>query len=306
MLNLYISHTKADGPHLKRLLEHLRPLQEKYYLRVWYDHPALQPVVPFPWNVLFFWYAPKKHTTPFHHDMSKELEQAHIYLFLTSHHSVNTPWIEQEEVPRAVERFQRLGNRYVRIFPISVSASQWRKTSRLANFPSLGPPGKAMNQIQPVEDGWNVLMEQLRPIIEEMRRNLMEENKRLGQPVSTFLQPPPAWEEKPPQIIPLPQWMGWGILALLLWAITNWYTQSCKPRYEPYWPKLDPKPIEAPRTMPVRPPEPVPVVPREQPSNIPDEVPLGTDPGSVTPKVQPTTPLPKTKVMPIDSASPKK
>lgn len=253
LLNIYISHAPADRRYVLQLVEWLKPMQEKYFFRIWYDHPEPPPVVPFPWNVLFFWYSPHRHRLPYHRDLLQEAEQAHIYLFFVSQKSIHTHWIEQEEVPRAVERYQQHGRNYVRIFPVLLSASQWKQESRLAAFPTLGPPGRTINQVQPSEDAWLSLIEQLRPVIVELRQNLMEEHKRLGLPLASFNSPPPPWSDTPKQVIPLPNWIGWVIMAVIFWSLFNWFSNQCTPQYKPYWPKRNPPQEEFRRENPVLP-----------------------------------------------------
>jgi hypothetical protein len=267
LLHLYISHTPADAKYALELREWLRPMEEKYHLRIWYNHKEPTPVLAFPWNLLFFWVNPSQYRRlPYHRDLTKEAEKAHIYLFLISQKSITTAWIEQEEVPRAVDRYQRLGNQYIRIFPVMLSASQWKMQSRLAGFPTLGPPGRALNQVNPREDALNAIAEQLRPVIEELRRNHIEENKRLGLPINTFNQPAPPWDDTPLEIVPFPNWLGWIVLIAILASVANWYSSYCKPRYAPYYPSLDPEPVEYDRsrdpmntTPAVKPPTEIPV-----------------------------------------------
>jgi hypothetical protein len=239
-------------------------MQDKYHFRVWFNHKEPRPVVPFPWNVLFFWYNPSRlRAGAYHRDMPKEIEQAHIMIFLTSQKSITTGWIEQEEIPRAVERYQKFGQRYVRIFPLLVSPSQWKQHARLAAFEPLALGGKAINQIEPEEDAWLKIVEALKPVIEELRRNWMEEHKRLGLPTQTFLEPPPPWEEQAQAVVPLPNWIGYATLAALFWGLSNWYTEGCKPKHEPYYPKRYEIEDEYPRTPYQAPPTQQEVVPRD-------------------------------------------
>lgn len=265
LLNLYISHAPADKQFVVKFMEWFKPMQEKYYVRVWYNHPEPEPIVPFPWNVLFFWYSPPRSGRPYHRDLLKEVDQAHIYLFFTSQKSITTGWIDQEEVPRAVDRYQQHGRNYIRIHPVVVSASQWKTHSRLAAYPTLGPAGgKAMNQVTPTEDGWNGLMDQLKPIIEELRRNHIEENKRLGHSIKSFNTTPPPWGDTPQKVLPLPNWIGWVMVVAIFWSVSNWYAGQCKPQYKPYWPKKNPPQEEYRRENPVRPPVDI-IVPQAAP-----------------------------------------
>lgn len=267
LLNLYISHAPADAKYAVEIREWLRPMEEKYHFRIWYNHPEPSPVLAFPWNILFFWINPGSYKRyPYHRDLEQEVQQAHIYLFLTSQKSITTPWIEQVEVPSAVDRYQRLGNTFIRIFPVVLSSSQWKMQSRLAGFPTLGPPGMALNQVQPREDALNALAEQLRPVIEELRRNHIEDYKVQGLPVNTFNQPAPAWNDTPDEIVPFPNWLGWIIIFGIILSIANWYANHCKPQWKPYYPTIGTEnpevydrkngPLE--RTPPVKPPSEIP------------------------------------------------
>ncbi|MEY3240909.1 MAG: hypothetical protein RIR11_2347 [Bacteroidota bacterium] len=90
MLHLYISHAPADKRYVAEFMEWIAPLQVRYNLRIWYDHPEPDPVVPYPWNILFFWYSPRSRKRPYHRKMHEELEQGHIFLFFTQpkiHHN---------------------------------------------------------------------------------------------------------------------------------------------------------------------------------------------------------------------------
>ena len=264
MINVYISHAPADRKYVFKLLEWLRPLEQKYYLRIWFDHPEPAPVVPFPWNILFFWYNPPRSGRPYHKDLPQKVSEGHIYLFLTSQKAINTKWIEQDEAPTAVERYQRYGDRYIRVYTIDVSPSPWRHYSRLNGFPRMGLPGKAINQVKPEEEAYLAIVEQLRPVIEELRVNWMEETKRLGHPLDEFNKPALPWNEVPYRVVPLPNWIGWVVLFFLFWTVANYYADNCKPRYPQYWPKKEIPPEEFPRKVPNYPSNDTTVIPGER------------------------------------------
>ena len=233
-------------------------MQEKYNLRIWYNHPEPVPEIPFPWKILFFWYQPKGSPYPYHRDLHTELEMAHIYLFFTSQHTVSLPWIESEAVSRAIGRYKTYGNRYIRIFPVLVSASQWSTFSDLVAFPTLGPSGKMVNQMADGEY-WEALLAQLKPVIEDLTRNHKEENKRLGLPVDPK---PLPWNDPPSVLVPFPQWVGWAMLFGIFFSMARFYDSNCTRKLPPGAPLRNPVPEEYRRENPVKPPEDL-IVPRD-------------------------------------------
>jgi hypothetical protein len=259
LINFYISYAPQDKAYLDAFLAKIRPMQEKYALRIWYNHPEPVPEIPFPWKILFFWYKPNPSNLPYHRDLHLEAEQAHIYLFFTSQHTLSIPWIEAEELRRATARYQDLGNRYIRIFPVLLSSSQWNVFSGLTSHPTLGPVGRTLNQLPNQEDGWDTMLEQLEPVIKELRRNHMEENKRLGLPV----EPPPApWNDTLQELVPFPKWIGWAMIVAILFSLTRFADKQCTRKLPPGRPHRDPSPEEYRRENPYQKPDEI-VLPRD-------------------------------------------
>lgn len=227
MLNVYISYAPDDWRQLSTLLQWLRPLEEQYFLRIWFNHsPPQPPELPTPWNYIFFWYHPARSRTPYHPDLPEKASEAHIYLFLTSYKSLLVPYIEQLEIPLAVDHYTAEGDQYVRIFPILLSPSHWQKHSRLAGFKPLGT-GRSLAEIQPPEQGYLQITESLRGVIETLRRNWMERYRIEGLPLDEFHQPaPPPLPEG--NFVTLPGWAGWLVILLILLSVTNWYTTHCR------------------------------------------------------------------------------
>ncbi len=247
MIRLYISYAPADKASLETLLQWLQPLQEKYFLRIWHNP------VPKPWSRLpYRW-----------DDMIDQLESAHIYLFLTSYQALSTAYIAQEEIPRAVARHIEHGENFVRIYPVLLAPSHWKKHSGLAGFKPLGGPLSLAEQ-QPPEKGYLQIVEQLEGVIVELRRNWMEEYHRLGMPLDEFSQAAlPQGEE--PGLRPLPGWASLVLLMALFYLVTSWYFSGCAPRMYylytpesmPYQPTPDQyfreNPVEAPIDVAPRP-----------------------------------------------------
>lgn len=249
MLQLYISCAPADRKVRDKLLTWLKPLEEKYFLKIWYDtgYPQLPPFPP-AWQLLLFWYKPPKPEFPYHPELPAQAKSSHIYLFVTSHSSLITSYIDQVEVTAAVDRYVQMGEELVRVFPVLASPSVWQKHSRLSGFRVLGPAA-SLAKVTPEEEGYKLILEQLEPVIAELRQNWIEEHRRAGLPTDVFFKPPQK-EIANTGITPLPGWAGWVILLGIIYAVTAWYTNYCAPRMyhgirreipvggdrpEPYW-----------------------------------------------------------------------
>ncbi len=192
--------------------------------------------------------------------MLSNLEEAHIYLFLTSDQSLKAGYIQQEEVPRARAQYAEHGDRYVRIFPILVSPSKWEKHSGLAGFKPLGG-SKTLAEWKTDESGYQLLVHRLEDVVQELRRNWMEEYHRIGLPIEAFSHPelpPPAAAT----LKPIPGWAGLVLLLVIFYMVTSWYLSGCAPRmYHLYAPEslpYQPLPERYFRENPVQPPEEVP------------------------------------------------
>ncbi|MCC6460495.1 MAG: toll/interleukin-1 receptor domain-containing protein [Saprospiraceae bacterium] len=249
MLRIYISHALADRPVLEKLLRWLKPLEEQYGLDVFYNTPAYAVRLPYHWD-----------------DMLDHLETAHIYLFLISYQSLSSSYIEQEEVPRAVERFIAQGDAYVRILPVLVTPSHWDKQSRLAGFKPLGDKKLALSEVDPEEQGYLSLIEQLRQVIIELQRNWLEEQHRQGQ-LEANNSRQDLYEAEAPEFTPIPGWASVVLVLVIFYMVTSWYFKGCAPRmYHNYVPKempYQPEPDRYLRDHPLRSPEDVPLRPNE-------------------------------------------
>ncbi len=247
MLRIYISYAPADRPYLDTLLKWLQPLKEKYFLRIWHNPiPLPGAVLPYQWDA-----------------MLDNLEASHLYLFLTSYHSLSTAHIEQEEIPRAVERHVKFGDELIRVYPVLLSPSQWKKHSGLASYTPLEPQ-QTLAGLKPDENGYLALVEQLEEIVITLRRNWMEEHRRLGLPLDEFSKPAtPSAEAQ--GLKPIPGWVSVALLFVILYLVTGWYFEGCAPRmyfmYTPESMPYQPPPERYLRENPVREPVDVPFPP---------------------------------------------
>lgn len=249
MLRIYLSHALADRPVLEKLLRWLQPLGDQYALDIFYNTPAYAVQLPYHWD-----------------EMLDQLETAHIYLFLVSPHALKTSYIEQEEVPRALERFAAQGKAYVRILPVLLSPSAWDKQSKLAAFEPLGGKKQILSQSDPEEQGYQVLIGALRQVITELQRNWLEEQHRQG-PLEPDTYRPGLPEPQAPEFTPIPGWASVVLMLAIFYMVTSWYFKGCAPRmYHHYVPKempYQPDPERYLRDYPLHPPQDVPLRPNE-------------------------------------------
>jgi hypothetical protein len=262
MLTIFISHAQEDEKVLLELLDWLKPMQEKYCLRIRYNRKMPKTHLAFPWNWLLFWYSPLKWDKPYHQMVPKEVAEAHIYLYLITHKWMITSWIEPVQIAPAIDRYSQLGDRCVRLYPIAVSPSQWKKFSRLSGFSTLGPGGKNLVEVTPKEDAYFQIVEQLEPVVRELRDNWIEETRRQGLPVDDFYQPDNFKIEKDVALRPLPDWVGWLLIVLLMFSVARWY-ESCRTRTRmiPLREKATPE-VEYRRENPLSPPNETPPFPK--------------------------------------------
>lgn len=260
MLRLYISYAPADRPYLDKLLKWLKPLEERYALQLWYADPAKASLFLYhryhaPGPVLYFPADWEK--------MVNRLMQAHIYLFLVSHNSLSTPYVEQEEVPRAVDRYIKYGEDFVQVLPVLLSPSQWDKHSRLSEFPALSG-SLPLTESDSEEEGFHRTVTQLQIIVEKLQRNWMEEKHRLGLGEKED-GTPELLPAAPAGFKPLPGWVGMAMLMSVFYLVTSFYLRSCAPRmYHMYVPETvpyQPPPDRYLRENPLTPPEDVPLRP---------------------------------------------
>ena len=164
---------------LDKLLRAIYPLEQQYYLRIWYNTPVNSQIILSgrPWRFVPFASLLKRHLrregAMINPDQESRIECAHIYLFLTSYQSLGTQWIEDREMIPAIRRYIRYGDRFVRIFPILLAPSLHKQKSRLSSFQILGPAATIAKY--PLEnEAWLLVCQQLEPHIRELQQNLAE------------------------------------------------------------------------------------------------------------------------------------
>ena len=224
-VNIYISYTPEDAAYLSKLLRWLQPMRDE--VNIWHlSAPPSRQELSLPWKILLFWYDPPDPRPYYFRTLRSQLEAAHICLFLTSYRSLTDSRVN-DEITAAVTRHIEHGDRYVRIFPIITSPSHWKSRSRLAHFKPIGPK-KALNQIQPEEEGYLELTDQLSKEIKALQRNLDELRFARSQPGEASDAWPALLGEpqvhRPPESVSPPELLGWAILLVL--ALSVWYSLS--------------------------------------------------------------------------------
>lgn len=246
-VNLYISCTDDDKVQLQKLLKWLYPMNDE--VNVWFRNPPSRlPSLPLPWRILLFWYRPPELLSAYEQVWQNQLQRAHIYLFLTSHKSLNDRVVD-EEITIAVNRRVEGDWRSPRIFPVVVSASKWREKSRLANYETLGPP-EPLNQVKPETAGWHELTTQISEHVRFVQSVLNEVRFYHNRPV--IADEYPAHYAETAEVVPLPdlgddpaavtfvrpnvayppEWLGWAIIAFLFFGLFKGVQEV-----DPYLPK---------------------------------------------------------------------
>jgi hypothetical protein len=211
-IKVFISYTGADRADLDQLMEWLYPFQEEW--NIWYYNrpPRVEPL-SLPWRILLFWYRQPDFTASYEAVLEQRFEQAHIYLFLTSHRAVADPKIDRQ-ISRAVERLVEKSDRYIKIYPVLFRPSLWREQSRLGRFKPLGSDKPLLSDHE--EEAFMAAVKELREAALAIKRNLEEDQVKLvqagrvvGEEADSVL-----YDPSPPKQ-PAP-WLGWVILAVLI------------------------------------------------------------------------------------------
>lgn len=232
-LNVFICHSPDDKTAAKELYEFLRPMHDE--VNIWYSDPPPEPkLLSLPWlwmSSIFPIFRPYDYRPDYAKVEQRRKERAHIYLFLTSHKSLNDPKIEHDIRYVATRRVE--GDWLSpRVYPVILAPSLWKEKSALSSYETLGPK-KTLYEIKPIEEGYREIAVQLSKAVKEMQRDLDEAKfaqSRLAAPDGANL---PALQgaqpylggadeqlefHAPKQTHP-PEWLGWMIWFFLIIAL---------------------------------------------------------------------------------------
>jgi hypothetical protein len=265
-INLFISCDRSDGHYLKTLLTWLYPMRDE--VNLWYERPPdPPPELPLPWQLLLFWYSPPNSRREYYLRLQKQKERAHIYLFLTSYKSLNNNMI-QADVSLAVNRRIATGDDLnPLIFPVLLSPSHWQEQSGLSGYKPLGAK-KTLAETKPIEEGFLQLTDQLAKFVKVLQRRLTEEKFYQARLVTSDSNLATASDRAHPYLgddddatempeitsIELPEWLGWGIIALLI-VLTYRGLQPPLPVTPKYYRSNTERQMEYRREYPLAPPE---------------------------------------------------
>ncbi len=209
MLRAYLSYTPADKEYLKALVRWLRPLEQKYALHVW--HAPLPPpgtTAVYPWEEATF-----------------QLEQAHLYLFLTSTKSIRVEHIQKEEIPRALKRQTELGKALVRLYRIPLYGSE--STKALDRIPILGAAYR-IDDWKNDRLGYEFLTKAIEEEVRQLLREWQEEAFRTQK--SLMASSDVSGPAVPQRLRPIPGWLSAAFLFAILYIVTSIYFEQCAPR----------------------------------------------------------------------------
>ena len=264
-INLFISCDKADRKYCETLLNWLYPMRDE--VNLWYENqPDPPPQLPLPWQLLLFWYSPPDRRSEYARKLQKQKERTHIFLFLTSYKSILNTAI-QGDISLAVNRRIVTGDDLnPLVFPVLLSPSHWQQQSGLAGYKPLGPK-KTLAETKPVEEGFLQLTEQLSKYIKVLQRRLTEERFYQSRLVKADagLQAPSlrsqpylgdddeATEMSETTQVELPEWLGWGLIALIIVLTYRGLQPNIALPATRY--RSVERPVEYPRTVPMIPSE---------------------------------------------------
>jgi hypothetical protein len=131
-LKLFIIYAREDQPALLELKAHLRPLEQRGDLTVWYDGEILPGA---DWGEA----------------IKAQLEAADIVLLLISSSFFTSDYIEKEELKKALERHQK-GE--ATVVPVIVRPCVWNAHPEISALQVLPKDGKPVSSWVEADEAW--------------------------------------------------------------------------------------------------------------------------------------------------------
>ena len=146
-LNIFFSYSKKDKELRDELDEFLAPLKRSKDVETWHDRDILPGE---EWD----------------QSIRDQLERADIILFLVSSTFLNTEYIMDIEVPRAMERYH---NKTAAVVPIILRPCMWEETefSKLQAVPTKGKP---ITDWDDKESAYYNAASEIRRLIKELKK----------------------------------------------------------------------------------------------------------------------------------------
>lgn len=227
-VNIFISHAPADKAAAEQLMEWLYPMRDE--VNVWhYDPPRKPEELPLSWKLLLPWYQPVDPRVLYAETVKIRRDNAHIYLFLTSHKSLADKQVEQDVVTAVSRRVDCEWNDLAPlILPVILTPSRWKEASKLAKFEPLAK-GVPISKFERPEDGYLMLAEQLSKLVKVVQVRLNESrfyqyhptlNEKGVMPAAKNSFPylgenPEQFNFDPPTPFRPADWVGWSVIALI-------------------------------------------------------------------------------------------
>lgn len=158
-LKTFIVYARDDKHHKDQLLRHLRPLVQNRYLDIWHDGDILPGE---DWEKL----------------IKTNLKASQLVLVLVSVNSLNSDFIQSEELSTAVEQLKR---GHTRIVPIIVAPCVWRYHNLFAGLQGLPEDMRPVVSWANADEAWTNVVESLAGMVEEFREVEKNERKRFEQ-----------------------------------------------------------------------------------------------------------------------------
>lgn len=146
-LKLFIIYAHDDQPALLELKAHLRPLEKRGDLTVWYDGEILPGQ---DWDKA----------------IKKQLSTADIVLLFISKHFFNSEYIEKEELKKALERHKK-GEAVV--VPVIVKHCLWDAHEEISSLQVLPKDGKPISSWKETDEAWEDVARGILKIIQNIK-----------------------------------------------------------------------------------------------------------------------------------------
>ena len=172
---LFIIYAHEDQLGLLELKAHLRPLEQRGDLVIWYDGEILPGQ---DWNMV----------------IKNQLETADIILLFISKYFFNSEYIEKKELKDALQR-HREGK--VIIIPIIVKPCVWDAHPAIGTFQVLPKDAKPVSSWKDIDEAWENVSRGVLRIIEQRKHTFNERfNQDVLKHIETHVHRPYSLEDK--------------------------------------------------------------------------------------------------------------
>src|ERR1043165_7769696 len=137
---IFISYSRANKDRRDRLVKNLGTLKAEGIISIWHDGCIEAGDL---WR----------------DELDRAMNEAEVALFLVSADFIASPFCQDVEVPRMLERHRDEG---VLIIPVIVDFCDWQPIKRISQFQALPDGGKPVPSLRPQSKAWTQVVEGLR------------------------------------------------------------------------------------------------------------------------------------------------